>query len=174
MTNDQAEPVVGDAGEAGEAQLLCDMLDAHRRAVRDLLAGLSDAEAAATVGVTTMTIGGIVKHLAYVEHWWLHEVMLGLPPLAPWASVDWHDDPDWDFHSAASDTVADIVALYDSSCEASRDAVAELGGLDARSAATHRDRRFTLRWVLIHMIEETAQHRGHLDLLYENLSPNPH
>ena len=46
--------------------------------------------------------------------------------------------------------------------------------LDARSAATHRDRRFTLRWVLIHMIEETAQHRGHLDLLYENLSPNPH
>ena len=151
MTNDQAESVVGDAGEAGEAQLLCDMLDAHRRAVRDLLAGLSDAEAAATVGVTTMTIGGIVKHLAYVEHWWLHEVMLGLPPLAPWASVDWHDDPDWDFHSAASDTVADIVALYDSSCEASRDAVAELGFVCAsrivRATRANNTRTSEFGWV---------------------------
>ena len=80
------------------------------------------------------------------------------------------DDPDWDFRTAADDDPADLVALYEHACERSRQAVASVASLDDLTSEVPRRggvQRFNLRWVLLHMIEETARHAGHADLLRE-------
>ena len=60
-----------------------------------------------------MTLGGMLKHLAYVENWWATGVFLGEEPGEPWASVDWAADADWDWHSAADDTPEELWALHE-------------------------------------------------------------
>ena len=79
-------------------------------------------------------------------------------------------DRDWDWHSAVDDSPDDLLELYDAACTRSRAAVAEVGGdLETLSIETDRETggRFSLRWIMIHMIEETARHNGHVDLIRE-------
>ena len=89
--------------------------------------------------------------------------------MAPSAPGD--DDVDWDFHSPPDDDPADIVALYRAACDRSRRVVEAVGGdLDHLTVAPSRSgAHFTLRWVILHMIEETARHNGHADLLRESI-----
>ena len=81
----------------------------------------------------------------------------------PWASAPFDDDPDWEFHSATD--LDDAVGLYRAACDRSR-AVAGRFDLDA-TATNERGRAFSLRFVLLHLVEETARHLGHLDVLRE-------
>jgi hypothetical protein len=77
-------------------------------------------------------------------------------------------DPDWEFHSAADDTVAELRELYENACTASRRVAGRIESLDALAVrASFGGQRVSLRWIYLHMIEETAQHRGHLDLLLD-------
>jgi Protein of unknown function (DUF664) len=93
---------------------------------------------------------------------------VGLPDREPWASVDWDSDPDWEFRTAAQLEPEQLYSRYRQACQRSRHVVSNAAGLDQLSVRALRDgRRFSLRWVLMHLIEETARHAGHADFLRE-------
>lgn len=152
--------------QADEQATLRGMLDHHRGTLLQKVAGLDAAQLAVTIPPSTMHLAGLVKHLTFVEHWWFGHITLGEALPEPWASVDWDADPDWDWHSALEDDPAELVAAYVAACEASR-AIEADRPLDAPSALASRDVHASFRWVLVHMIEETARHNGHADLLRE-------
>lgn len=136
-------------------------LDHFRAQIVKKVEGLTEEQARWKPAETANSLGAIVNHLAYVEHWWFHEVFLGKPSELP----DDPDDEDFDFHSAYSLPLADMVARYEAECERSRGIVAAAPSLDAMSA--NPDRQVNLRWILLHMLEETARHAGHMDITRE-------
>jgi uncharacterized damage-inducible protein DinB len=161
----RAESMVAD-----ERSTLESFLDEYRAVVLASVDGLDDESARTRVmPATDMTVLGIVKHLAQVEDLWFQVRMHGRPQAEPWASAPWGDDRDWDFHSAEHDTIADVTALYREAVARSRTALAEIGSLDDRMAGRHGDDEVSVRWVLVHLIEELARHAGHLDLLRDAL-----
>jgi len=155
--------------DADERTMLTGFLDYHRATLRWKVSGLTQAELARTIAASTLTLAGLLKHLALVEDNWFTEVFAGTDLGEPWASVDWDADRDWDLHSAVHDSPKDLLALYDAACTRSHAVVATAESLDQRAARVHRrtGQVFTLRWILLHMIEETARHNGHADLLRE-------
>lgn len=157
---------------AGERDTLEQFLDFHRHRVLQVLDEVSDDNAASRLlPATNLTIGGIVKHLAHVEDLWFQKKLLGLAMPEPWASAPLDADPDWDFNSSRDEPVAKVRALYLAACERSRRAAAACSNLDHRAAQpSFGAGPVSLRWILVHMIEETAQHRGHLDLLRDVLA----
>jgi uncharacterized damage-inducible protein DinB len=159
-----------DAG-GDELTLLRQFLDYHRDTLVMKASGLDKRQLATRSGRSTLTLAGLVKHMALVEDSWFQEVLLGRATPEPWAGVDWDADPDWEFHTAAGEEPEDLLRLYGTACERSRAAVAEVDDLDALSAKPSRrtGERFNLRWIMLHMIEETARHNGHADLLRENI-----
>lgn len=152
-----------------ELETLSLFLDSHRSTLLATVEGLTKAQLAQRVAPSSLTLAGLVKHLAYVEDWWFVNRFLGDRTTEPFASAPFDEDPDWEFHSATDDEPDALVALYTSACERSRGVVRRAGDLDATSAATGRDGegRYSLRWIMLHMIEETARHNGHADLLRE-------
>ncbi len=159
--------------QADEATTLRTFLDYHRDTLRWKTAGLDAAQLATPLAPSDMTLGGLLKHLAYVESNWFSAVMTGGDELAPFDTVDWSADRDWDWHSAADDSPAELRILFDRAVAASDQvidgALASDDGLDLLSVRTdgRTGEAFTLRWVLVHMIEEYARHNGHADLLRE-------
>jgi uncharacterized damage-inducible protein DinB len=169
--DEQGRPEPPDA--AGETATLSGFLDYQRATLAWKCAGLDTAGLQAKVGVSSMTLGGILKHMAYVEdHWfsrWLHDRQ----PAPPWDTVDWEADRDWEWNSAAADAPEQLRALWEGAVARSRDLVAAAlttGGLDQLARRTAPDGRApSLRWILVHMIEEYARHNGHADLLRESV-----
>jgi uncharacterized damage-inducible protein DinB len=161
-------PLAGD-----EAATLLGFLEFHRATLAWKCGGLDAAGLAATVGASTMTLGGMLKHLAYVEDQWFSRFLHGRDRAAPWDTVDWKADQDWDWHSAADDTPEQLHALWREAVERSRaDVEAALadGGLDRLSRRAWPDGSTpSLRWILTHMIEEYARHNGHADLIRESV-----
>lgn len=160
--------------QGDEATTLCWFLDEHRAVLRLKCADLSADQLARPLPPSDMTLGGMLKHLAFVEFWWFEAVALGAPTSEPWVSVDWAADEDWDWHSAAEDSAADLRALWEGQVERSRQAVQELLAADGDPLGRVLEsydgrRRVTLRWILTHMIEEYARHNGHADLLREQI-----
>jgi uncharacterized damage-inducible protein DinB len=161
---------------AGEAETLRAFLDYHRGTLRRKEDGLDAAALDRTLGPSTMTLGGLVSHLTLVEDQWFSVVLDGHPPAPPWDDVDWEADNDWDWHRAAGMDLADLLPAYDEAVLRSDTAVAaalERGGLDAASVKVSRRTEpgtpFSLRWILLHMIEEYARHNGHADLIRESI-----
>lgn len=154
---------------AAERQSLEQFLDFHRTGVLRTLDEVTDTEAATRVlPATDLTVGGIVKHLAAVEDLWFSHKLLDVPSAEPWRSAPFDKDPDWEFHSAAVDTVAELRELYRSACDASRRITARIESLEDRAVrGSFGGQLVSLRWIYLHMIEETAQHRGQLDLLMD-------
>ncbi len=151
----------------GEAEMLPAMLDWYREGVLAKVAGVSPFDAVRSPLRSGTTIAGLVKHLALVEDSWFTDDLAGLPLPDIWATVDWEADPDWEFRTASEEPIEELVTLYQEACDRSRRAVAGRG-LDEIGADTSR-REFSLRFVYLHMIEETARHLGHLDALREFL-----
>ena len=156
--------------DADEKAMLTQFLDFHRATLLWKLDGLSKPQLdKLSVSTSTLTLAGLIKHLALVEDDWFQSVFLGLDLPEPWASAPFDHDKDWDFNSAADDSMDELIALYESACRRSRAVVAEASSLDCRSArhvqATQEP--YTLRWIILHMIEESARHNGHADLLRE-------
>jgi uncharacterized damage-inducible protein DinB len=157
---------------ADEVATLRGFLDFHRDTMRWKTAGLGAAELTTVLPPSTMTLGGMLKHLAYVESQWFSVVLRGEPIMAPFDVADWSADRDWDWHSAARDTPEQLRTLFDravAASEAALDAALAEGGLDQPTVRADRQtgERWNLRWVLVHMIEEYARHNGHADLLRE-------
>ncbi|WP_183099339.1 DinB family protein [Nocardioides pelophilus] len=161
--------------EADEATTLRAFLDYHRDTLRWKVAGLTQEQLARTLAPSTMTLGGLVKHLALVESNWFEEVLAGGEVMPPFATVDWDNDRDWEWRTAADDTPEELMALFDDAVaradRAVDDAIAKPTGLATPSVRATRkgDRHFSLRWILLHMIEEYARHNGHADLLRESI-----
>jgi uncharacterized damage-inducible protein DinB len=153
-----------------ELTLLGEFLDFHRATLVWKVSGLTQDQLAARLPPSELTLAGLLKHMALVEDTWFTRRLLGRDMPEPWASADFRADPDWEFHSAVDDSPSDLLDLYAASCERSRAAVAEVGDLGAWAARpTRTGDRVNLRWILLHMIEETARHNGHADLLRESI-----
>lgn len=107
-----------------------------------------------------MTLPGIVRHLENVERSWIREVFAGESGL----SYDFTDeDPDGEWKVPADVPVAQVLAAYAAE-SALCDAVIAAASLDDMAVR----REFSLRWILLHLIEETARHLGQMDLLRED------
>jgi uncharacterized damage-inducible protein DinB len=159
---------------ADEVTTVLAFLDHERGSVAWKTAGLDAAGLATTTADSTMTLGGLLKHLAYVEDVWCSRRLHGRPPAPPWDTVDWDADRDWDWHSAADDTPEQLRTMWQDAVARSRALVAEAladGGLDHRAAWVDDwyGEPPTLRWILLHMIREYARHVGHADLLRESV-----
>ena len=160
--------------QVGELETLCQFLDAQRAGMVRLVEGLSAGQLATTLPSSDLTLAGLLKHLALVEDSWWHEDFLGQALGEPWGSVDWDADPDWEFRTAVDDDPADLVALYAAACDRARQVVAGADGLDALSVGVSRreesrGQQYSLRWILLHLIEETARHLGHADLIRQSI-----
>jgi uncharacterized damage-inducible protein DinB len=155
---------------AGERETLESFLDFQRATMVQKAEGISDEQAASrTVEPSTLTMSGLIKHLALVEESWFQSVFAGGELPEPWASAPFDDDPDWEFNSASRDPISDLIEMYEVACEKSRQVVAEADSLDDLSAKDTRHGKVSLRWILLHMIEETARHAGHADLIRERI-----
>lgn len=152
---------------ADEFTTLTTFLDHFREVVVHKLEGVEEPGLrAGLVPSPGTTLGGIVHHLAHVERWWFQQVYGGVELEYPWTD----DDPDGDFRVPADATAESLIAFYRECCARSRDVVEAHPDLErevARPGSTS-GRSFSLRWILVHMIEETARHAGHLDLLRES------
>jgi len=158
---------------ADETATLQGFLDYQRATLAWKCAGLDAAGLAARTASSSMTLGGMLKHLTYVEDLWFSRFLHGQDPQPPWDTVDWNADRDWEWHSAADDAPDDLRALWQASVDRSRVLVARVlsdgGGLDQLARRTWPDGRApSLRWIMCHMIEEYARHNGHADLLRES------
>jgi uncharacterized damage-inducible protein DinB len=156
---------------ADERTQLTAFLDVQRATMLKKVEGLDHTQMTTATAASTLTLAALLKHLAVVEDGWCRVALLGEEP-APWyRHVDGDADPDWDFRTAADDDPAELVALYEQTCERSREAIASVSSVDDLTVEVPRrhgrTQRFNLRWVLLHMIEETARHAGHADLLRE-------
>jgi uncharacterized damage-inducible protein DinB len=162
-------PVAGD-----EAATLLGFLDFQRATLAWKCSGLDAAGLRATTAASTMTLGGILKHMALVESGWFSRSLHDRDYAPPWDAVDWKDDPDWEWRTAAEDSPEELFALWQRAVEESRADVARVldsgDGLGRPTKRTWSDGRApSLRWILCHMIEEYARHNGHADLLRESV-----
>jgi len=151
----------------GERETLEGFLDYYRDTILWKLQGMSDEDLRRVIVPSGWSALGMVKHLAYVEQGWFRHRLAGEPR----GPVPWTDeDPDADFRVEPGETNDAIIGLYRSECEHSR-AVAAKASLDDLAKEWPADRppqdRPTLRWIYLHMIEETARHAGHLDVARE-------
>ena len=171
MTDDEIATIDPELTPTGdEFGLLTGFLDYYRAVMERKAQGLTRRQLAVRLGPSEMTIGGLIKHLAFAEDIWFDHRVAGNVFGDPWARVDWAAEPDWAFQSAVDDEPDGLLGLYDAACERSRAAVSEVGDLDAVTQfPNRRGRHFSMRWVLLHMIEETARHAGHADLIRESI-----
>ncbi|MGG5753486.1 DinB family protein [Zafaria sp. Z1313] len=158
-------------GSAGELETLTGFLDYQRQTLEWKCRGLGADGLRATTAASAMTLGGLLKHMAWVEDFWFGCQLLALEPDPAWRDVDWKRDPDWEWNSAAGDEPEALRALWDDAVARSRAHVARAvadGGLGRPADhARHGEDPPSLRWILVHMIEEYARHNGHADLLRE-------
>jgi uncharacterized damage-inducible protein DinB len=153
-----------------ELGLLAEYLDYQRETILAKTEGLTQAQLGAKHPPSELTLAGLLYHLALVEENWMEARFSGLPEREPWASVDWDADPDWEFGAAQGMEADELRARYREACERSRQVVAASQGAGQLSVRPPPNGRpFSLRWVLLHLIEETARHAGHADLLRESI-----
>jgi uncharacterized damage-inducible protein DinB len=158
---------------ADEAGTLLGFLDFQRATLAWKCSGLDSGGLNATVGASSMTLGGLLKHMAYVEDSWFSESLFGRDLQGPWDSVDWNADRDWEWHSAADDSPEQLRSLWQDAVDRSRSLTSEAladGGLGQLARRPWTDGPApSLRWILVHMIEEYSRHNGHADLLRESI-----
>jgi hypothetical protein len=151
---------------ATEREALTGFLDKQRRALVRKVEGVSDADARTTPTASSLSLLALLKHAGYWERRWFQVTFAGrsLPGEWPDTPDDWEDD---DFLVGEEDTVERWAAYYWEQVAASREitAATDLDAPCAEPELAHRN----LRWLLLHMIEETARHAGHADIIRETI-----
>ncbi len=155
---------------ADESETLLGFLDYQRATLAWKAQGLTDEELRATLPPTDMSLGGLLKHLARVEDHWFTATVGEQDAVEPWASMRWAAE----WQDAGADTGESLRRLWAQRVDASRAVVADRlaagGDALARTYPAWGGRgRVSLRWVLVHMIEEYARHNGHADLLRQSI-----
>jgi hypothetical protein len=164
MTIERSEP----STTADERSMLEGWLEYHRRTLVWKCEGLTDEQLRTrSAEPSTLSLMGLVRHMAEVERSWFRWVMAGEKADPIWFT---DDDPDRDLHVSESDTWAEAYATWQAETEAARRSAARFA-LDDLSLGRHRrtGEQFNLRWIYTHMIEEYARHNGHADLLRERI-----
>jgi len=158
---------------ADEATTLVEFLDYFRSVLMRKADNLDEGQARQQVGVSQMDMLGLIRHMAGVEQWWFSQVFAGSKEPELWPSGD---DPDADWHHGPHDTLAVAVAAMHEEIAKARTIVAAAESLDQVAAIgvgpPDNPERFgprSLRWVMVHMIEEYARHCGHADMIRENI-----
>lgn len=145
----------------GEKESLHASLDRHRDVILWKLDGLTDEQLRRPIVPSGTNMIGLVRHLGSVEYGWFCDTFGRESEAIPFDE----NDPDADMRAEPDETTAQIVDYYDEACRAADRAIEEIG-LDELGTSWYGS-KVSMRWVLIHMIEETARHAGHLDILRE-------
>jgi uncharacterized damage-inducible protein DinB len=157
-----------DQRTTSERDALGQYLDYQRETILLKTDGLTREQLGQKIPTSDLTLAGILYHLALNEEDWFEVRFLGLPEQEDWQGIDWEADPDYEFRTALTKEPGWLRRRYRDACDRARQAVASADGLDQLSVDTRIDGKpFTLRWVLLHLIEETARHAGQADLLRE-------
>ncbi|MCZ7379153.1 DinB family protein [Micromonospora sp. WMMC250] len=153
-------PVLARTGD--ERAVLSSFLDFHRGVLLRKLRGLSDADAGRRLVPSATTLAGLVKHLTLVERNWFPTLLAPEPGDVYLTS---EEDAVASFTLGGQETVAELVAAYEQACARSR---AVAASFDLDHVVPHPQLgEVSVRWILVHMIEETARHAGHADILRE-------
>ena len=155
-----------------EAEHLLGALDRLRATFRWKAGGLDATGLQARIPTSSLTLGGLLKHLAFVEDYTFTAKLRGDPPGSPWDPAAWDTDADWEFTSAAADTPQQLYALWDGAVERSRRRVAVAladGGLDQPASVSAEGQHASLRRLVFDLVEEYGRHTGHADLLRESV-----
>ena len=173
-------PSISSQSPSGERADLLDVLRKHRGLFRQTVAGLTDDQARLTPTVSTLSLGGLVKHVAATEEGWARFIVDGpTTPDLDWASIDWSDPPPEvqqyadGFRMLEDETLAGLLARYEE-VAAATDELALGADLDAeqplpRAPWFEPGASWSARRVLMHVVAETAQHAGHADILRETI-----
>jgi uncharacterized damage-inducible protein DinB len=147
---------------AAERPMLETWLDVFRDTVVAKIDGLSEVDIRRRLVPSLTTVGGVVKHLRWVETGWFHEL------LGARSGDNRRAHPrDWEFTVQPDDTAATLIAEYRAACARSREAAADYTLDDVVPNCSMGS--VSVRWIFVHMIEETARHAGQLDILREQL-----
>jgi len=160
------------AGQVGtintEREGLLAYLAQMRYAVRLTAHGLSPEQLRAAPTASPLTVGGLIKHCAHGEDGWI-DTIRGVPAGVDYAAYEQN------FRLADDETIEDVFERYDRIAEKTEKTVAEIGDLNysvpVGDAPWNRGdmKSWSLRWVLLHLIEETARHAGHADIIRESV-----
>ena len=185
MTTPHSTPAVPSASASGPASQeradLVDVLRKHRGLFRLTVAGLTDEQARLTPTVSTLSLGGLIKHVTAVEQQWTSFVVDGPTRSTDidWASVDWTNPPPEvqqyvdGFRMLEGESLAGLLAEYDK-VAAATDQLVVTADLDARQPLPEAPwfepgASWSARRVFTHILAETAQHAGHADILRETI-----
>ena len=149
---------------ATERAGLCEFLDLQREALIGKLLGVSNHDARRTPTVSSLCLLSLVKHSATWERRWFQVVAAGRAFPGEWPDVLPQDDNA--FRLSDDDTIDSVLAFYRAQIAASQEI---LRTVDLDAPCAWRDLAPNLRWVAIHMIEETARHAGHADIIRETI-----
>lgn len=147
--------------EGSERELLEAYLDYERETVLRKIDGVGDDDLRRPMVPSGTNLLGMVKHLGWVEMGWFQRAFSNKEYPVPWSD----EDPDADMRVEPSESTKDVIDFYNRACEESR-RIAAAASLDDHAARPDRS-DYTLRWIMLHMIEETARHNGHIDILRE-------
>lgn len=145
---------------ASERETLLSFLDFYRAVMIRKVEGLDYDGLRMSPVVSGTCLGGLMKHLADVERSWFQERWAGWPM----ENVRSEDDPEAEFRVQEDDTAESLIEAYRRHCETSREIVA---GSSLDDTVVLPRGEMSLRWLVVHMIEETARHAGHADLIRE-------
>lgn len=162
---------VFDTGEvaaiADERTTLETFLDFYREVMKAKIRGLSEEDARRKLVPSATTMAGLIKHLSRVEASWFQHRLAQVPADDVPLLRGWRDDPERDFRIGPEDAVETLIARYDEQCELSRATAARF---DLDHVVPHPVLgEVSARWIYVHMIEETARHAGHADILREQI-----
>jgi uncharacterized damage-inducible protein DinB len=154
---------------ANEQEGLLGYLAQMRYVLRLTAYGLDEVQLRAAPTASELSVGGLIKHCCSTEEGWLATIRREPQ------SVD-YDRYARDFRLADGETIDDVFARYDRVAEQTEKTITEIGDLDHRIEIDHSvpwNRKdmthWTVRWILLHLIQETARHTGHADIIRESI-----
>jgi hypothetical protein len=174
MTDVDQEPWPDPPLAADDATAVVAALERQRATLAWKCGGLDADGLRATTAASTITLGGLLKHLALIEDDTFTRRIGGEDMPSPWNTVDWDAEPDWDWRSAADDEPEELYALWRETVARSRLALDEAladGGVDqlVTNITDDEGRSPNLRRVLLDTLEEYARHVGHADIIRESV-----
>lgn len=159
--------------DGDEAATLIGSLERQRATFAWKVGGLDADGLRVSVGASTVTLGGLLKHLALVEDHYFSVRLFDRSPSPPFDAADWDANPDWDWSSAREDAPEYLYELWQSRVDESRRLLTialNEGGLNRQMAQRWPDGRSpSLRRTLVDLIEEYARHVGQADLTRESI-----
>jgi len=147
---------------ADERDALLTFLAVPRAALRAAVFGLTDEQARTSPAASALSLGGLVKHAARTERRWVIAGIAGRPLPGLWPIEDWPAD----FRLTEQETLDGVLSYYAETAELTGQIVSAVGDLGQPSAVNPEQ---SVRWVLFHLIQETARHAGHADIIRETL-----